>query len=139
MPKRTIKITLKLPTGILASKELEQITTQAAQVALAAAIAELTEAQKLADELASKGIHITAAELLTLKTSKRGAKSSTMALKSNTATTRKRVVLSENQKADLVEDLKLGAKVAVAANKYGVSTATVMNLKSAAGLTKHRK
>ena len=46
MSKRTIKITLKLPTGILASKELEQITTQAAQVALAAAIAELTEAQK---------------------------------------------------------------------------------------------
>ena len=139
MAKRTIKINLKLPAGIVASKELEGKATKAAKEAIAACIEELAEAQKLANELASKGIQITAAELLTRKTTKKRAKGSTMALKSSGEFTRKRVVLNDEQKAALIKNLKSGGKVAETAEKYGVSTATVMNLKTAAGLTKPRK
>jgi hypothetical protein len=38
-----------------------------------------------------------------------------------------------------VGELKSGAKIAAAAKKYGISTATVMNIKAAAGLIKKRK
>lgn len=135
MAKRTIKINLKLPTGVVATKELEAKATQAAQDAIASSVQELAEAQKLVKELASKGIQISATELLSRKTGKR----KTVTSQVGTKTTRKRVVLSDAKKAALIADLKAGAKVAASAEKYGISTATVMNLKTAAGLTKKRK
>ncbi|MFP4673498.1 MAG: hypothetical protein ACLFO5_02785 [Opitutales bacterium] len=51
---------------------------------------------------------------------------------------RKRVTLSPERRNALIEDLKGDMKIAEATQKYGVSPATVMNIKSAAGLTKAR-
>lgn len=135
MAKRTIKINLKLPTGVTATKELEAKATQAAKDAIASSVQELAEAQQLAKELSKKGIQISATELLSRKSSK--PKSAPR--QTGTKTTRKRVVLSAAQKTSLISDLEAGAKVAETAEKFGISTATVMNLKTAAGLTKKRK
>ncbi|MFT4902057.1 MAG: hypothetical protein ACI81V_001340 [Lentimonas sp.] len=138
MAKRTIKINLKLPTGVFATAELEAKATQAAEEAIASSVQELAEAQKLANELASKGIQITATELLSRKTPNKYSELRTSTSYATQSTTRKRVVLDHTQKAALIEDLRAGEKVAAAAHKYNVSTATVMNIKGAAGLTKIR-
>lgn len=135
MAKRTIKLNLKLPSGIVATKALTDKVTAAAQAVIDSESSELLEAQQLAEELSSKGIKISATELLSRK---RPARSAKRATKSSTGSVRKRVTLSEAQRAELVEELKGGIKIAAAAEKYGVSTATVMNIKTAAGLTKKR-
>jgi|ETNmetMinimDraft_22_1059887.scaffolds.fasta_scaffold11987_4 transposase-like protein len=137
MAKRTIKINIKLPTGIVASKELVEQATSAAQSAVQGAVKELAEAQKLSKDLATKGIRITAEELISRKQSGRGRRPAKSSGKGGAP--RKRIVLSEAQRKELVGELKSGAKIAAAAKKYGISTATVMNIKAAAGLIKKRK
>lgn len=135
MAKRTIKINIKLPAGITANKELETKVTEAANAAVADALKDLIETQKLADELAAQGIHISAQELLSRKV---GAKGRKAAAKSGGTGPRKRVVLSDNAREKLISDLKAGMKIRVAAEKYGVSTATVSGIKTKAGLIKKK-
>lgn len=134
MAKRTIKINIKLPAGITANKELIATATKAANDAVSGAIGDLVEAKKLAAELATKGIQISAEELISRRTAK--AASGASAQKSGP---RKRVVLSEAKRKELITDLKAGATVKDAAKKYGVSIGTVMSIKTQAGLTKKRK
>lgn len=134
MAKRTIKLNLKLPSGVVATKELSDKVLKAAQAVIASETTELLEAQKLAKELSAKGISISAEELLKRKVKGSGAKGK---LGSGNAQ-RKRVVLSAAQREALIKELADGAKIAAAASKYGISTATVMNIKTAAGLTKKR-
>ncbi|WP_269523363.1 hypothetical protein [Coraliomargarita parva] len=133
MAKRTIKISIKLPTGISATKELEEKAQTAAEAAIASAVSELAEAHKLAKELADKGITISPEELMSRKKTSAKRKSS-----GSSTEKRKRIVLSAAQRKSLIAELKAGAKIAEAADKYGISTATVMNIKTAAGLTKSR-
>ncbi len=136
MAKRTIKINIKLPAGVVATKELTDKATKAANDAITTAVDELAEAQALAKELADKGIRISAQELMTRKTTKKRAGSTKGA---SADEPRKRVVLTDAKRNALIADLKAGIKIAAAAEKYGVSTATVMNTKTAAGLTKKRE
>lgn len=134
MAKRTIKINIKLPTGVTASKELVEKVTKAANDAVSDAVGDLVETQKLADSLAAKGIHISAEELMKRKTGKTGRKAATKKVG-----TRKRVVLSDAKRKDLITDLKADMKIKDAEKKYGISGATVMAIKTKAGLTKKRK
>ncbi|MFW6217773.1 MAG: hypothetical protein ACOC4K_02140 [Verrucomicrobiota bacterium] len=143
MAKRTIKINIKLPNGVTATKELVEIATNAAKSAIDSTVSELAEAQKVAEELANKGISITAEELLRRKSkdgAKRGRKKAAKRTsKKAKAGARKRVVLTDAQREAMAEDLKGDMKINEAAKKYGVSAATVMNVKTAAGLTSPRK
>lgn len=135
MAKRVIKLSIQLPSGITATPELEKIAADAANAAIESATAELLEAQQLSTELAAKGICISAEEIIARKSKKapRGQKTASR------GSARKRIVLDENQRNKLIEDLKTGIKISEAASKFGISTATVMNIKTAAGLTKTRK
>lgn len=132
MAKRTIKISIKLPSGLTANKELEDKATQAANAAVAEALEDLIETQKLADQLATQGIQISAEELISRKVRNKGAKS----VAKRSTGPRKRVVLSDSARGKLIEDLKTGMKIREAAEKYGISTATVSGIKTKAGLTK---
>lgn len=132
MPKRTIKISIKLPSGMTANKELEDKASQAANAAVAEALKDLIETQKLADKLAAQGIQISAEELMSRKVGKKLPKA---AAKRSTGP-RKRVVLSDSARDNLIDDLKTGMKIREAAEKYGISTATVSGIKTKAGLTK---
>lgn len=136
MAKRTIKINIKLPAGISASKELTDKATKAASDAVSEAIADLVETQKLSDSLAAKGIQISAEELMKHKVGEPGRKP---AVKKEKAGTRKRVVLSDTKRKNLIADLKAGMKIKDAEKKYGISGATVSNVKTKTGLTKKRK
>ena len=137
MAKRTIKINIKLPAGVVATKELTTKATAAAQAVVESVSVELVEAQKLAKELAAKGLNFTAEELMSRKKKGRGRAKTTTAKAASGVRTR--TVLSDEQRQQVAEDLKAGAKIAATAEKYGVSTATVMNIKTDAGLTKTRK
>lgn len=134
MAKRTIKINIKLPAGVTANKELVTKATKAANDAVSDAVSDLVEAQKLARNLAAQGIQISAEELMQRKSGKPGRKAS-----ARKKGTRKRVVLSDMKRKNLLTDLKAGMKIQDAEKKYGVSGATVMNIKAKAGLTKKRK
>lgn len=139
MAKRTIKINIKLPAGIIATPELIKKVTKAAEEAVDASTSDLIEAQKLAKELVKKGVQITAEEILARKSVTRKKTGSKASKKTSAAAPRKRVVLEPAQRKALIAELKSGAKIAAAAKKYGISTATVMNIKTSAGLTKARK
>lgn len=134
MAKRTIKINIKLPAGVTANKELVTKATKAANDAVSDAVSDLVEAQKLARNLAAQGIQISAEELMQRKSGKPGRKA-----RARKKGTRKRVVLSDMKRKNLLTDLKAGMKIQDAEKKYGVSSATVMNIKAKAGLTKKRK
>lgn len=134
MAKRTIKINIKLPTGVTANSELVAKATKAANDAVSDAVSDLVEAQELAKSLASKGISISPEELMRRKSGKSASKTA-----AKKAGTRKRVVLSEAKRKSLLADLKADMKIKDAEKKYGVSGATVMNIKTKAGLTKKRK
>ncbi len=136
MPKRTIKINLKLPSGVVATKDLVEKATKAAKDVVDSTVSDLAEARELARDLAKKGVHISAEELLDRKKTKARKSTGGPAKK---AASRKRTVLSDAQKASLVEDLKKGMTINATAKKYGVSTATVTNLKSKSGLTRATK
>ena len=141
MAKRTIKINIKLPAGIAATKELTDKTSAAAQSVIDAAVGELAEAQKLSKELKARGVTISAEELLNhMEPQKgRGRPTKKTSAKPEAEGARKRVVLSDAQRKALIAELKAGATVAAAAESYGISTATVMNIKKAAGIVKKRK
>jgi hypothetical protein len=134
MAKRTIKITIKLPRGVSATSDLVARATKAANDVVAESASELVEAEKLANLMAKSGVKITIDEILSRK---KGGGARKKAAK-KTVNSRKRVVLNDAKKKALVADLKAGAKATEAAKKYGVSHATAMNLKRAAGLTKPR-
>ena len=134
MAKRTIKINIKLPAGVSASKELEAVASKVANDAVAAALSDLVETQKLAKQLAAQGIRISAEELMSRKTGKAAPK----AVGKKTGT-RKRVVLSDSACEKLIADLKSGLKIREAAEKYGVSGATISSMKTKFGLTKKQK
>lgn len=134
MAKRTIKINIKLPAGITVSKELVDKATKAANDAVSDAVGDLVEAQKLANSLAAQGIQITAEELMSRKSGMSARKPA-----AKKAGTRKRVVLTDTKRKNLIADLKADMKIKDAVKKYGVSGATVMNIKTEAGLTKKRK
>ena len=136
MAKRTIKINIKLPTGVTASSGLEAKVNAAALAVIKSATKDIVALQKIAKDLSSKGITITPQELLARKT---GSSAKKTPAKAKKATTRKRVVLTAAQKKAMVADLKGGAKTAAMVKKYGVSIATVMNIKAGAKLTKKRK
>ncbi len=136
MAKRTIKINIKLPTGVDATSELEAKAAAAAKAVVDAQAGAYIEAQKLAKELSAKGIKITADELIKRKTAGKRTTSKKTATKK---ATRKRVVLTDAKRKSLITEIKGGAKTPALAAKYGVSTATVMNVKASAGLTKKRK
>ena len=137
MAKRTIKLNIKLPAGVHATSELESKALAAAKAVIHSEAGVYQEAQKLAKQLSAKGIQIIAEELIQRKTSGKSAKGSkkTPAKKA----VRKRVVLTDAKRKSLISDIKKGEKTPSLAAKYGVSTATVMNIKAAAGLTKKRK
>ena len=136
MAKRTIKLNIKLPAGITATPELEAKANAAANAAIKTAVKDMVALKKIASDLSKKGIDITAQELLARRKQAKGKKAIT---KSAKKTTRKRIVLTPAQKKSLVADLKKGTKTADVVKKYGVSIATVMNIKAAAKLTKKRK
>ena len=136
MAKRTIKLNIKLPAGVHATSELESKALAAAKAVIDSEAGAYKEAQKLAKQLSAKGIQITAEELILRKASgKRSVSKKTSGNKS----VRKRIVLSAAKRKSLVADIKKGEKTPALSTKYGVSTATVMNIKAAAGLTKKRK
>lgn len=164
MAKRTIKISIKLPAGITSSKELEDKAAKAANDAVTNALSDLVETQKLAKKLASQGIQISAEELMSRKVErvgkvekververvgkvgkveragkagKVGSSGRKVAAKKTGA--RKRVVLSDAERKKMAADLDADMKIKEAAKKYGVSSATVMNVKTKAGLTNKRK
>jgi hypothetical protein len=134
MAKRTIKLNIKLPSGIVATALLESKVKAAATAVIKSAVNELATFEKLAKELSAKGISITPQELL--------ARSQKGTLTNGTqqkAGLRKRIVLTPAQRRSLIADLKKGVKTAAIVKKYGISIATVMNIKKASGLTKKRK
>lgn len=136
MAKRTIKLNIKLPAGMTATPELEAKAIVAANAAIKTAVKDMVALQKIASDLSKKGIDITAQELLARRKQASDKKAIAKPVKK---TTRKRVVLSPAQKKSLVADLKKGSTTADVVKKYGVSIATVMNIKAAAKLTKKRK
>ncbi len=139
MAKRTIKINIKLPAGVTATEELVKEATKAAKAVVDSLSSELAQAQKMARELAKQGFSVSADDLLKSKNAKSGKAPKAAVKTPRKKSARTRVVLSDAQKAALTEDLKKGLKINQAAGKYGVSPATVMNIKTAAGLTRKNK
>ncbi len=153
MAKKYIKINIPLPAGVLATTQLTDLATQAAEAAIKSTVSALAKAQKIANDLAAKGVDISAEEIMdrtfelanaqsekkaTRKATAKGKKASTQK-KASASGKRKRIVLDDEQRQALIDEMASGGlKVAQAAAKYGISTATVMNIKTAAGLTKKR-
>jgi len=138
MAKRTIKINIKLPTGVTASDDLVEKATEAANRVISQSVGEFIEAQKIVKELKKKGIHMDVEEVLARKTDTYSGPQAVGKKAVKTTGARKRVVLNNAQRKSLIKDLKAGAKIVESAEKYGVSTATVMNIKTSANLTKKR-
>ena len=136
MAKRTIKLNIKLPAGVYATSELESKALAAAKAVIQSEAGAYQEAQKLSKQLSAKGIQISAEELIKRKASGKSSKGNNAGA---AKPVRKRVVLTDAKRKSLVSEIKKGAKTPALAEKYGVSTATVMNIKAAAGLTKKRK
>jgi hypothetical protein len=119
--KRTIKLNIKLPAGVPATKVLTDKVISAAQAVIDLEAGEIAEARRLAKDLNARGVKITAEELLSRMTSKkgRGRPAKTVARSSVSKGTRKRVVLSEAQRKTLISQLKAGAKIGEVARSYG--------------------
>ncbi|MGB0290831.1 MAG: hypothetical protein ACPGC0_06540, partial [Opitutales bacterium] len=81
MAKRTIKINIKLPTGITATSELEAKATAAANDAVKTAVKDMLALQKISKDLSSKGFAITAQELLARRKNLGGRKPTVKAVK----------------------------------------------------------
>lgn len=126
MSKKSMKLTVKAPRGLKPSDQIVVKATKAAQAVIDEA-SDLTDALK---ELQAKGVNITLSELL----SRRGGGQPTKTSSGRS----KRTVLTAAQKKQVAADLKSGSTAAAVAEKFGVSTATVNNIKRSAGLTKPR-
>ena len=113
MAKRTIKITIKLPTGVVATDELTEKATQAANDAISSIVGDLLEARKISEQLAAQGIEMTPEEVLNRKINGGGSATSPRG-------TRRRVVLDEDMRQALIADLSEGAKIAESAKIWRV-------------------
>ncbi len=126
MSKKSMKITVKAPRGLKLNDPIVVKATQAAQ----AVIDEVSDLSETVKALQAKGINMTLSELL----SRRGGSA-----QKSPASRSKRTVLTAAQKKEVAAALKSGATAAAVADQFGVSTATVNNIKRSAGLTKPRK
>ncbi|MFP4259525.1 MAG: hypothetical protein ACLFS1_00430 [Opitutales bacterium] len=135
MAKRTLKINIKLPTGVSPTYSLINEATEAAKKVVDSAASDIIDAQKIVKDMSKRGIQMTVDEVLERKS---GSKRGRTAPKKQGKGSRKRVVLTDEQRQALAEDLRNGMKIKDAQDKYGVSQATVTNIKSAEGLTKKR-
>lgn len=137
MPKRTIKINLRLPSGLTATKDLVDRATKAAKDVVDESHNNLASAKKIADDLARQGIKMSPQEVLERKmgSGSGGARKRRRSAVRSGASKRRGKLTPEARQA-LIDDLKQGAKINEAAKKHGVSSATVTNVKSAAGLTR---
>lgn len=128
MANKSMKLTVKAPRGLKSNDPIVVKATKAAQAVIDEA-SDLTDTIKA---LQAKGINMTLSELL----SRRSADGTSKKAASGTG---KRTVLTSAQKKQVETRLKSGATAAVVASEFGVSTATVNNIKRSAGLTKPRK
>ena len=126
MATKSMKITVKAPRGLKNNDPIVAKATKAAQ----AVIDEVADLQDALKVLKAKGVNMTLQDLL----SHRGGKA-----KATKTGSGKRTVLTAAQRKQVISDLKGGATAAATASKFGVSTATVNNIKRSAGLTKSRK
>jgi len=126
MANKSMKITVKAPRGLKSNDPIVVKATKAAQAVIDEA-SDLTETVKA---LQAKGINMTLSDLLSLRNTS-GKKAS--------SSSGKRTVLTPAQKKQVEARLKSGATAAAVATEFGVSTATVNNIKRSAGLTKPRK
>lgn len=126
MAKKIMKITVKAPRGLKSNDPIVVKATKAAQEVIDE-VSDLTDTVK---SLQAKGINMTLSELLSRRTG---------SSKKVSGGSGKRTVLTEDQKNQVVVSLKSGSTAAVVATEFGVSTATVNNIKRSAGLTKPRK
>jgi len=157
-PKRinTTSIELKKPRGIELTKPIIDRAAAAAQ-SVVDEFSRLAVAQQILKE---QGINLSLEEIVALadrpaskpvarkaagrpkgaKKAKRAKKAVKKAVKSRRKGKKKskRVVLTAEQKAELVKTLKGGITAGAAAKQFGVSTATVNNIKKDAGLVKPR-
>lgn len=125
----TVQIDIKVPAGIKVPRTVLVEATRVAQ----AIVTDSVQFQSISNDLAAKGISISAAEL-----SKRASGGKATA-KRATSGKRKRVVLTPAQRKSAVADLRGGATIGSVAGKYGCSPQTIMGLKKAAGLVKAKK
>ena len=109
---------------------------QAAEKVVASASKKVVKAQKIVDDMAKKGVTMTIEEVMERMGGTTTKRAATGGAKKGA---RKRVVLTDEQRAALIEDLKAGIKIKDAENKYGVSQATVTNIKKSQGLTKPKR
>lgn len=126
MANKSMKITVKAPRGLKSNDPIIDKATKAAQAVIDEA-SDLTDTIKA---LQSKGINMSLSELLSRRSGS-GKKAA--------GGTGKRTVLTSAQKKQVEARLKSGATAAAVATEFGVSTATVNNIKRSAGLTKPRK
>ncbi len=146
------KIVLKAPAGVRIPRAVVAEAAAAAQ----AIVDEHTKVAAAANALAEQGLVVDPAALAELvaagpagsaaptrakkraaskKAGKRAAKKAAGSRKGK----RRRTVLSDDQRAELVEFVKGGATIKQAATKFEVSPQTVMTIKKAAGLVQSKK
>lgn len=133
MANKSMKITVKAPRGLKTNDPIVLKAQKAAQ-------AVIDEASDLADTvkvLQSKGINMTLSELLSLRNTS-GKKVATPTATGKGKGKGKRTVLTPAQKSQVEARLKSGATANAVAKEFGVSSATVNNIKRSAGLTKPR-
>lgn len=128
--KQNLKLSVPLPAGVTATAELQS----KAEAAVKKVISDLGAYASHAAHFQALGYQVTAADLLKLsrgKTPKAGGRKPGKVGRS-------RVVLTDSQRSEITEMLRGGATARAAAEKYGVSSATVNNIKKEAGLVKGR-
>ena len=137
------KITVKAPRG----SKLDDGVVKKAQAAAQAVLDKFGGLYKTVADLNAQGISITLEELLSRHGGKakatRKARRKKIARKSKTTRKKskgkeRRTVLTAEQRKSLTEMLKAGATAGKVAVEFGVSPATVNNIKRAAGLTKSK-
>ena len=138
----TAKITVKVPRGVKVSRAILTDATRAAQEVIDSKV----RFAALSQELADNGISLSADQLADLAGGKKAprkakaAKAAKAAKPAAPAKTRRRrrTVLSDAQRKQVVSDLKGGATVSATAKKYKCSPQTVMTIKAKAGLVKKK-
>lgn len=128
--KQNLKLSIPLPAGVAVTAELQS----KAEAAVKKVVNELGAYASHAAQFQALGYNVTATDLLKLSRSK-STKGSPRKAKAN----RGRVVLNDDQRKEITALLKSGSTSRAAAEKYGISTATVNNIKKEAGLVKGRK
>jgi len=126
---KSVELTIQFPDSLEASEELLQLARTAAESALG----EVLALEAVAEDLRSRGIAITAAELLARKvgtkrsTGKRGPRGP------------HKPRLTAEEKNAIVEALRSGTQASALAEQYERSLGTIMGLKRKAGLTRPRR